>query len=260
MDSEIPSNGRMCVSKLPTGARFSRRSAISMYASALLSLFCIASASAATVNTFDEGYYYNYDQYVATNPSYLTGQINVGSGTIDGYHSFFAFNALTGLNGPITSATLGIQEPSGGYSSTQTSETLTLTAVPTGDVSTLATDGTHSGYYNLLASSPTVGTATVTSADNGTTIDITLNATGISYLNSSIGSQFAFGGFLSSIPPDSTDTRFIFGGSENLPVTSTELTVTTSPVPEPGTLSLGCLGLLAIVGVLRCHRSQVAAS
>jgi hypothetical protein len=229
----------------------------------MLVLFPIAFASAqtSTLNTFDEGYYYNYDQYVASNPSYLTGQINLGNGTVEGYHSFFAFNALTGLDSPITSATLAIQEPVGGYSSTQTSEILTLTAF-TGDVSTLTTNGTHPGEYAQLASGPIAGAgdSTVTSADGGTTIYIPLLGNGISYLNSTLGSQFAFGGFLSSIPTGDTDTRYIFGGSELLPVTSTMLIVTTIPVPEPAPFHLGGLGLLSISGMMLRRHQRLAGS
>jgi len=228
-----------------------KRSSVARFGIALafLSTIATASASNSTVNTFDEGYYSNADLYVATNQSYFAGQFNFGNGTIVGFHNFFAFNALTGLDGPITSATLNIVEPLGGFTSNQPSETLTLTAFP-GDIPTLTTDGIHLGEFALLANGPVVGQATVTSADDGKTISISLNASGVNYLNSTVGSEFAFGGFLSSVPLSSTDSRYIFASSVNVPLISTQLDITTTAVDEPGTLSLGGVGLVSILGMM----------
>jgi hypothetical protein len=229
------------------------------FAAALACVVAVAApafATDSTVNTFDEGYYYNYDEYVSTNASYLTGQITVGQGvdkTVVGYHSFFAFNALIGLDGPITSASLSIQEPAGGYSSTQPSETFNLTAF-TGNVTTLTTDtslisdGSNLGEYSALENGTLVGTAMIGPGNNGTSIHIQLNPDGISFLNSMIGHPFAFGGFLSGVSLANSDTRYLFGGSESLPVTSTVLSLTTASVPEPGVLSLMGIGLVLLLG------------
>lgn len=231
--------------------RVAKRSSVSRFGLALafLSTIATASASNSTVNTFDEGYYSNTNLYAAVNQSYFAGQFNFGNGTIVGFHNFFAFNALTGLDGPITSATLNIVEPLRGYTSNQPSETLTLTAFR-GNISTLTTDGIHPGEFALLANAPIVGQATVTPADDGKTISISLNASGVNYLNSTAGSQFAFGGFLSSVPLSSTDSRFIFASSSNVPLISTTLEITTTAVDEPGTLSLGGVGLVSILGLM----------
>ena len=236
---------------LAAALRVAKRSSVGRFGIALgfLSTTAAASASNSTVNTFNEGYFSNADLYVAANQSYFAGQFDFGNGTIVGFHNFFAFNALTGLDGPITSATLNILEPVAGYTSNQPSETFTLTAFP-GDISTLTTDGVHPGEFALLANGPVVGQATVTSADDGRTVSISLNASGVNYLNSTIGSQFAFGGFLSSVPLLSTDSRFIFASSGNLPLISTQLDITTTAVDEPGTLSLGGVGLVSILGLM----------
>ena len=95
-----------------------------------------------TANTVDQGYYYSYDTYVASNPSYLTGQIFTGTSTIV-THDFFAFSPLSLAAGTtIVGATLSIEEPMGGYGSVKPAETLALVGYD-GDVSVLTTDGNH---------------------------------------------------------------------------------------------------------------------
>jgi hypothetical protein len=102
-----------------------------------------------------------------------------------------------------------------------------------------------------------VGQATVTPADDGKTISISLNASGVNYLNSTIGSQFAFGGFLSSIPLSSSDSRYIFASSGTFPLISTTLDITTTAVDEPGTFSLGGVGLVSILGIMLLRRRGI---
>jgi PEP-CTERM motif len=185
------------------------------------------------VTTTDRGYYYDYDFNDPTNKNYLTGQLNVGS-TI-GFHSFFAFNALTGLPGPIVGATLSLFDPVAGYSSTQPSETLTIDGF-SGNLAALETGGTQSGEYNALASGTPFGTQTVGAANDGSFVTITLDAAAIAFLNAHTSTPFALGGYLAGIPPTDTSTRFVFGGSAFVLANdgNTFLTLQTAqPVPEP---------------------------
>ncbi len=205
-----------------------------------------------TVDTSDRGYYYGYDYADPTNQNYLTGQLNLGDGTSE-FHSFFAFDPLAGLTGPIVSATLNLYEPQGGFSSTQLAELLTITGF-SGSVTTLEAGGTVAGEYNALASGTVFGTQSVTSANDGSFISIALNADGIAFLNGNSGSAFAFGGSLADLT--NSDTRFLFGGTNDLSAldgntTLTVVTSDTSPVPEPKTTGLVLIGLLALVAKYR---------
>ncbi len=224
----------------------------------LLGLAISASAATIVVNTNDRGYYYNYDFNDTTNKNYLTGQINNGAAAI-GFHSFFEFNGLTGLSGPIVSATLSLFNPAGGYSSTQASELLTITGF-SGSIATLDGGGTVAGEYSALASGPTYGTQSVNAATDGAFVNITLNAAAIAFLNSSSSNPFAFGGDLAGIPPADVSTRFEFGGSAFVVANDSNTTltvVTAASTPEPQTLFLI---IPSLAGFLLFARSRQARS
>jgi len=226
-----------------------------------IALFCLfgvsASADTLTVDTADRGYYYDSDLSDSSNKNYLTGQIN-GDTSATGFHSFFAFDPLSGLTGPIVSATLNLYNPVGGYSSTQLTELLTISGF-SGSVATLEGGGTVSGEYSALAGGPVYGTQSVSSANDGSFISVTLDANAIAFLNANSGSAFAFGGYLAGLT--NSDTRFVFGGSNFLSAadgdtTLTVITNSTSPVPEPKTAGLAVIGLLALL--IRYRRVQAA--
>jgi hypothetical protein len=217
-------------------------------------LFCCFTVSAwadtLTVDTVDRGYYYNSDFHDTTNKNYLTGQINFDT-SATGFHSFFAFDALSGLTGPIVSATLNLYNPVAGYSSTQATELLNISGF-SGNVATLVGGGTVAGEYSALASGTVFGSQSVSSANDGSFITFTLNADAIAFLNANSGSAFAFGGYLGGL--NNSDTRFVFGGSSSVSAAdgNTTLTIVTasaapSAVPEPKTTGLAVIGLLALL-------------
>ena len=216
---------------------------------ALLCFFAVSAwADTLTLDTVDRGYYYNSDTSNSSNKNYLTGQIS-GDTSTTGFHSFFAFDPLSGLTGPIVSATLNLYNPVAGYSSTQPTELLTISGF-SGNVATLVGGGTVSGEYSALASGPIYGSQSVSSANDGSFISFTLNADAIAFLNANSGSAFAFGGHLDGV--NNSDTRFVFGGSNSLSAadgdtTLTIVTASTSPVPEPKTTGLAVIGLLALL-------------
>jgi hypothetical protein len=213
-----------------------------------IALILMLSASAAlagtiTVDTTDRGYYYNYDFSDNTNKNYITGQLNVGS-TV-GFHSFFTFGPLSGLSGPIVSATLSLFNPVAGYSSSQSSETLVIDGF-TGNVTTLDAGGTVSGEYNALAAGATFASQSVNAATDGAFINIALNSNAIAFLNANSGSTFAFGGYLSGIPVSDTSSRYVFGGSAFVVSNdgNTQLSVVTGlATPEPATWATLLLAL-----------------
>jgi hypothetical protein len=65
------------------------------------------------------------------------------------FHSFFACNALSGMTGPIVSATLSLYNPAGGHASSETSEMLTIDGF-SGNLSTLEAGGRVPGECNAL--------------------------------------------------------------------------------------------------------------
>jgi hypothetical protein len=81
------------------------------------------------------------------------------------FHSFFAFNALSGMTGPIVSATLSLYNPAGGHSSSETSEMLTIDGF-SGNLSTLEAGGRVPGECNALASGTVFATQSVSVANN----------------------------------------------------------------------------------------------
>ena len=219
----------------------------------LLALATFASANPIVIDTNDRGYYYSYDYNLPTNQNYITGQLNTTSTTDVGFHSFFEFNGIPGLSGPIVSATLSLYNPAGGFSSSQSSETLVIDQF-TGNTSTLITaggnpgGGTVTGEYNALASGTVLGTQTVDATSDGTFVTITLNAAGIAFLNANSGNAFAFGGFLSGIPGGDVSSRYEFGGSNFTSPTdgNAYLTVVTATSPEPQTLLFVAPALLGL--------------
>lgn len=231
-----------------------------IFASILMGSFHVpARAEVLVLNTSDRGYYYDYDFSEPTNKNYLTGQIGDGTTAI-GFHSFFSFDALGALDGPIVSATLSLYNPDGGYSSNQSSESLTIDGF-SGDVATLNGGGTVSGEYDALASGTVFGTQSVSSADDNKFLDITLNSDAIAFLNANSSSAFAFGGYLAGIPANDADTRFVFGGSAFVVSndSNTVLTLVTNPVsavPEPRVALLLIAGMLGLIAANR-RRSGV---
>jgi hypothetical protein len=233
-------------------------------AAAVLFCFGALTASAAViVDTSDRGYYYATDFHDNTNKNYLTGQLTVnvgGTNIVNDYHSYFAFSALSGLGGPITGATLFLFNPAGGYTSPNSSETLVIDSV-SGNIATLESGGTNSGEYNALAAGTSFGSAAVNAATDANFVAVTLNAAAIAFLNSSGSSPFAFGGYLSGTPFADQASHYEFGASAftNAADGNTYLSLTigtSASTPEPGTVGLMAIGLVAIAGIGRCARAS----
>jgi murein DD-endopeptidase MepM/ murein hydrolase activator NlpD len=162
-----------------------------------------------TLNATDTGWYDSTGFHDATNKNYWVSQ---SGGTQ--YRDYAVFN-LSGVSQPITAATLNLFNPSDGYNSPLSSDTYSLFDVST-PIATL--QGSHTGQvgiFNDLGTGNSYGSQPVTYvSDNeiGQIVSTTLNATGVSALNSSLGGPFAFGGALTSLQGNNQN---LFGDTGN---------------------------------------------
>jgi hypothetical protein len=220
-----------------------------------------APAGATTINTIDRGWYRETNVHEPGNDNYITGQI----GSRD-YHDFFTFD-LTGVTGTITSATLHLFErsgtdfASGGFVTTQTSETFQV-FIYAGNISTLDAGGTVTGAYNGLVSGTFAGSTSISAANGGTFVDVSLDAAALAALTSGEGGLFAFGGDLLGVPDGALTQRTVFANSSvddiGAPDGNTQLILTTIPstsVPEPGSLVLLLSGIGGIAMSRRRRRT-----
>ncbi len=138
---------------------------------------------------------------------------------------FFVFN-LSGVSGMIVSATLNLYVPnkppdSGpGYVSFEASEPYQLTSSSTSVADIVQIYGPDSAkglsIFNTLGTGTVFASTTVTAADDGTTLHLTLNAAGLAFLNSNEGNSIVLSGQDPAAPssgPTSSDCstcRFFF--------------------------------------------------
>jgi hypothetical protein len=163
------------------------------------------------------------------------GNYLAGDGVGSNYHNFSVFD-LSSITLPIQSATLMLfngsapPNPADGYTSPDPFETYALFEVST-DIGLLTSSG-GPGVYDDLAVGTFFGSVDVTPADNGTFIEVDLNADSIAALNSATG-LFAFGGAITTISHPVDVDESVFGFSYDS--SDVRLVVT---IPEPMTLVL----------------------
>ena len=128
-------------------------------------------------------------------------------------------------------------------------------------IASLVAGGGGSGLtiYNDLGTGASYGTRTFSASDNATTVNMIVNATGLSAINSSAGNQFALGGFLSTIPTTiDSSTQALFTFSDSTTTAGSSLVLTVGPAvegaPEPGSLALLGTGLVPLAGVVLRRR------
>ena len=225
----------------------------------LLSAMGGGAANAATIQSFDSGWY--------TDTGFTAGvdNINVGSSNLSGavYHNWLAFS-VAGLAGQnITSATLTFYGGNGTNTSA-TSETLGLFDY-TGSINALVGNAQNNvGIYTDLGNGNSYGTAVV-AAGAIQQFSVTLSQAAIADLNAAAQNQgdnrFVIGGSLLSISgPFANEQLFaIFGPQAALtPAAYLTLETTVAAVPEASTWAMMILGF-AGVGFIAYRRKANSA-
>ena len=134
--------------------------------------------------------------------SHDAGNSNYGVGDANSspdHHDFFVFD-LSGIEGTITGAQLSIGNTANGYMAGIPAgiSTLAMFDVSTSIEALEATNSGQVGIFTDLGSGTLFASRTVSAADNGTQVLITLNASALAALNAAEGQEFAIGGALES--------------------------------------------------------------
>lgn len=214
--------------------------------------------SDTTLTAVGGGWFTDAGEHIQSNDNYAVG------GSMDGYtrNNYFLFS-LSGVNNPITSATLRIFNPSApvtagfpfGYTSADPTETYALFGVST-PAAVLGIDygvGSVAGQdiFADLGTGQKFGAYIASLADNGHFVDITLNAAGLAALNAGNG-VFAVGGSITTLDNVvNKESLFVSGFLSSVGPNVPQLVV--SSVPEPSESGLLVVGL-ALVGLVTCGR------
>jgi hypothetical protein len=183
-------------------------------------------AETTNLDATDHGWYDGAGEHFPDNVNYLVGDtLSLGRDV----HDFFVFD-LSGITRTITAAKLALTLPSAaGYNSGDPSENFELHDVTTSIPMLINGTGGVAAYADL-GSGTVFGSRTITRADSGTVVEITLNSSGIAALDAAPG-FIALGGSLTTLDA-ATNNEFIFGNT-HLVETITQLRLALGHVP-PG--------------------------
>jgi len=192
------------------------------------------------LNPIDRGTYTENGNHDPLFHNYVIGRASPSSLIVN---NFFVFD-LSGIGEQVLSAEFRIF--SSWYTSADPSETFTVYDI-TGDIPAIRDGSAGVAGFMDMESGNAYGDFSVSSGDNGTMLDITLNTQAIADINSSLGGQFAVGGTVSTLDmiTPREERIFVFTDPDN-PADGVELVLTLIPEPSVlGLLLLGC-GMLAL--------------
>ncbi len=163
--------------------------------------------STVTLSSVNDGWWDATGLHTSTNLNYIAGEYNSRE-----IRDYFVFN-LSGITQTITGAQLKLQNPSAGYISADSTETYTTFDVST-PIATLEASGTgQTGIFADLGTGTIYASTTLSAANDGQTIPISLNSAALSYLNANRGGQVAVGGAVTTISGTSNQAIFASTGS-----------------------------------------------
>ena len=152
-----------------------------------------------TLSAVSTGWWDNTGSSVAA----LNYGVGDGGNTTVDHHDFFVFD-LANVRGTITGAQLSIGNAANGYlpGVPQGISTFSMFDVTTSIAALEAANTGQMAIFDDLASGTLFASRTVSAADNGTQVLITLNANAIAALNAAEGGAFAIGGVLTNSTPE----------------------------------------------------------
>jgi len=159
----------------------------------------------------DQGWYGQDGYNDPSNNNYI-----VGSDGFYEFHDFFVFDLSGSSSVPATSASLLINNPIIGYASPDATENLAISDV-TSDLAALVNGTGGVTAFNDLADGTNYANVLVSSADDGTWVEVPLNASGLAAVNAALGTgEVAFGGALTTL--SGALQEFMFGYSGDVQV------------------------------------------
>ena len=217
--------GSLCAAGLALGLASQAHAAVNSYLFGYTSGFgpkqLIINGS-TVLNAVSSGWYSDAGFHASSNNNYIVG--NCLPAICDGgdgatRNDFFVFD-LSGVAGPITSASLSIANPSAADNIDPPFSSDGFGGVPTTyttwDVSTsiaaLTADATNAtGTYADLGSGVFYGSTPANASTNGAQVMVALDGAALAEIRGAEGGQFAIGGTLGAVPEPATWALMLIG-------------------------------------------------
>lgn len=226
-----------------------------------------AHATPVVIPPTDHGWYSAAGNHSPANINHIVGRGETGTIT----RNFFVFQIPASLTDPsltIESAELRILNfagsnpltgaPIAGFASPDASEVFELYSVST-PVSTLVAGGTgQTGIYADLGSGTVLGQVTVSGANNGGLVHISLNSAALSLMKSAAGQLFAFGGAITTLGTTTQPEHLFAWSSLNEPQPRELRLEIVQVVPEPAALQLTLAAALSLAAATFTSRLRAS--